>query len=109
MPSPIRTCTSSLSGHSVAASIQDLEGLIDLAQPEQRIAEEREDERRLAFGDERQLPRADRFLIAAAGRIARPEVESRREELRVEPQRFAELGRRGFELALRVQRQAAQE
>ena len=33
--------------------------MIDFAKTNQRVAEEREDERRVALGDERHLPRAD--------------------------------------------------
>ena len=79
--------------------IQDLERVVGFAQPEQRIAEERKDERRFALGDERQLPGADRFLIAAASRVAGSEVEGSREELGVEAKGLAKLRRRRFELA----------
>ena len=79
--------------------IQDLERVVGFAQPEQRVAEERKDEWRVALGDERQLPRADRFLIAAACRVAGSEVEGSREELGVEAKCLAKLRRRRFELA----------
>jgi len=44
--------------------VQNLERVVDVTQPEQCVAEQCEDERRLTLGNERQLPRADRFLIA---------------------------------------------
>ena len=89
--------------------VQDRERLIDLAQAEQRVAEEGVDERRITLGHERQLPRADGVLIAAACGVTRSEIEGRREELRVEPQRFPESCRGWFELASRIERQAREE
>ncbi len=89
--------------------VQDLKRAIRLAQPEQRVANQRVDKRRVRFSDECQLPRPNGVSIAPAGCVAGSEVESRREELRIEPKRLAEFGSSEFEIARGVQRQPAQE
>ena len=89
--------------------VQHLERLVGIAQAQQRVAEQREDERGVTLRDERQLPCADRLLVPSAGGVARSQIERRGEELGVQAQRLAELCRGWLELALRIQRQTAHE
>ena len=74
---------------------EDVERRIGVAQPNECIAQQRVDERRIALRDEGRLPRAHRLAVATAGRIARAEVERGGKELGVEPERLAELVRGG--------------
>ena len=81
--------------------LQDVERPIGILEPEEGITQQCVDERRIALGHERRAPGADRLAIASAGRIAGSKVERGDKKLGVELQRFAELDRRTFQIALR--------
>ena len=62
---------------------QHVDRPVVVGQPDERVAEQRVDERRLRLGDERGLPRGRGLAIVPAAGVRRAQIERRRQERRL--------------------------
>ena len=108
-PSRAGAAGAASSGKAARPSLRIATACSCLLRPDERVAEERVEHGAADLADEGRLPGPDRVEVLAARGVARPHVDRRREELRVEPQRRLELRQGGGQVAARVVGHPAQE